>query len=410
METQSHTPERTDDRTRVLQVVDKFSIDGESIHGIARLMSWWVNVLDRERFEMNILGLKAPSKAGRYIERQGGQVFYSDYGRLNPASILDIAKVVRQTRADLLHLHGYKACTLGRVVGALLGMPVVLHEHAVFPTVPPYQKLADWLLAPLNDRVVVNCEAVAEFCVERRSVDPENIEVIFNGVPLDEFRDVPDSAAQEAADELGIDSGAPVVGTVARLEEQKGITHLLNAVPAIKAKVPEMKILIVGDGTLRGELEDEARQLGVADDVIFTGERRDVARLYKLMDVKVISSVYEGTTLTVFEAMATGTPVVATTVDGVEEVIEDGRTGVLVPPKEPAPIADAVTDLLGNPDRAQRLSERAEEAVKEYDVRTSMRRIENLYETLLSERQEYDSAMEGVVEPKSDNQRRSGKR
>ena len=384
MEAQTHTSEGPNDRIRVLQVVDKFSIDGESIHGIARLMSWWTNAIDRDRFDMNILGLKAPSNAGRYIERQGGRVFYSDYGRLNPASLLDIARVARQTQTDLLHLHGYKACTLGRIVGALLGMPVVLHEHAVFPTMPPYQKLADWLLAPLNDRVVVNCEAVAEFCVERRSMDPENIEIIFNGVPLDEFREVSDSAAAEAAEELGIGADTPVVGTVARLEEQKGITHFLNAVPAVKEECPDVKVLIVGDGTLRGALEEEARQLGIADNVIFTGERRDVPRLYKLMDVKVISSIYEGTTLTVFEAMATGTPVVATTVDGVEEVIEDGATGMLVPPKDAASIAEVVTDLLTNPDRAQRLSERAEQAVKQYDVRTSMRRIENLYETVLS--------------------------
>jgi glycosyltransferase involved in cell wall biosynthesis len=385
MEAQTHTSEGPNDRIRVLQVVDKFSIDGESIHGIARLMSWWTNAIDRDHFDMNILGLKAPSNAGRYIERQGGRVFYSDYGRLNPASLLDIARVARQTQTDLLHLHGYKACTLGRIVGALLGMPVVLHEHAVFPTMPPYQKLADWLLAPLNDRVVVNCEAVAEFCVERRSMDPENIEIIFNGVPLDEFREVSDSAAAEAAEELGIGADTPVVGTVARLEEQKGITHFLNAVPAVKEECPDVKVLIVGDGTLRGALEEEARQLGIADNVIFTGERRDVPRLYKLMDVKVISSIYEGTTLTVFEAMAIGTPVVATTVDGVEEVIEDGATGMLVPPKDAASIAEVVTDLLTNPDRARLLSERAEQAVKQYDVRTSMRRIENLYETVLSE-------------------------
>ena len=385
MEAQTHTSEGPNDRIRVLQVVDKFSIDGESIHGIARLMSWWTNAIDRDRFDMNILGLKAPSNAGRYIERQGGRVFYSDYGRLNPASLLDIARVARQTQTDLLHLHGYKACTLGRIVGALLGMPVVLHEHAVFPTMPPYQKLADWLLAPLNDRVVVNCEAVAEFCVERRSMDPENIEIIFNGVPLDEFREVSDSAAAEAAEELGIGADTPVVGTVARLEEQKGITHFLNAVPAVKEECPDVKVLIVGDGTLRGALEEEARQLGIADNVIFTGERRDVPRLYKLMDVKVISSIYEGTTLTVFEAMAIGTPVVATTVDGVEEVIEDGATGMLVPPKDAASIAEVVTDLLTNPDRARLLSERAEQAVKQYDVRTSMRRIENLYEMVLSE-------------------------
>jgi glycosyltransferase involved in cell wall biosynthesis len=382
--------EQTDNREkiRVLQVLDKFSIDGQSIHGVARLMSWWINAIDRKHFELSILGLKAPSEAGRYLEKEGGQVLYSDRGKLNPVTILDIVRTVRRTGADILHLHGYKACTFGRIAGMLLGIPVVLHEHAVFPSIPAYQKLADWLLAPLGDRTVVNCEAVAEFCVEHRSIRTEEIEVIFNGIPLDDFRNVSEESARQAAGELGIDPGKPIVGTVARLEEQKGVTYLLGAVPAIKAEVPEAKFLIVGDGTLRSDLEEEARQLGVAKDVVFTGERRDVPRLYELMDVKVISSTYEGTTLTVFEAMAAGTPVVATTVDGVEEVVEDGSTGLLASPKDSAAIAVAVTDLLVNPDRAQCLSERAKEAVKEYDVRTSMRRIENLYKTLLTERQE----------------------
>jgi len=382
--------ERTDDREkiRVLQVLDKFSIDGQSIHGVARLMSWWINAIDRKRFELSILGLTAPSEAGRYLEKEGGQVFYSDRGKLNPITILDIVTTVRRTGADVLHLHGYKACTFGRIAGILLGVPVVLHEHAVFPSMPTYQKVADWLLAPLSDRTVVNCEAVAEFCVEHRSIRAEGIEIIFNGIPLDDFRNVSEESARQAAAELGIDPRKPIVGTVARLDEQKGVTYLLGAVPTIKAEVPEAKFLIVGDGTLRNDLEEEARQLGVAEDVVFTGERRDVPRLYELMDVKVISSIYEGTTLTVFEAMATGTPVVATTVDGVEEVVEDGTTGLLVPPKNPAAIAEAVISLLDAPERAQRFSERAKEAVKQYDVRTSMRRIENLYETLLSERRE----------------------
>jgi glycosyltransferase involved in cell wall biosynthesis len=263
-------------------------------------------------------------------------------------------------------------------------VPVVLHEHAVLPTVPFYQKIADRLLAPLNDKTIAVSEAVAEFCVEHRSMSPENMEVVLNGVPLDDFRNVSDDSVRQAAEALGIDTSAPTVGTVARLNGQKGITYLLNAIPAIKAEIPLVKVLIVGGGALRGELEEEARQLGVSDDVIFTGERRDVPRLYKLMDVKVISSIYEGLPLTLLEAMAAGTPVVATTVDGVKEVIENESTGKLVPPREPSSIADAVMTLLNNPDKAQSLSENAEHAVKKHGVRAAMRRIENLYRSLLS--------------------------
>lgn len=371
------------ERVSVLHITDKFSIDGRSIHGVARLLSWWVRVMDRERYEMSVMGLAGRSPAGRYVEEQGPRVFYSDRGKMNPMTILDIVRAARETGAGILHLHGYRASTFGRIAGLLLGVPVIVHEHAVLPDVPSYQKLADRALAPLDRRVLVNCRAVADFCVEHRGMRPGEIEVVFNGIPLDEFRDVPVNEARKAAEELALDWDAPVVGTVARLDEQKGVTHLLQAVPGIRAEVPDVQVLIVGDGTLRGQLEHEAAELGVDDATLFAGERRDVPRLYELMDVKVISSIYEGTTLTVFEAMAAGTPVVATSVDGVAEVIEDGKSGVLVEPEDPRAIAEAVVRLLQDPDSSRQIVAQAEDRVLEYDVRTSVDRIEEIYGEVL---------------------------
>lgn len=368
------------DTIRVLHVLDKFSIDGETLHGVARLMSWWVNAIDREHFELKILGLRAPNEASRYVEEQGGQVFYSNRGKLNPASILDIVNVARRTDTDILHLHGYKSCTLGRIAGAFLGTPVILHEHGAFPSVPLHQKVADWLLAPLGDKTIVVSDAVAEFCIEHRSMNPEKVEVIFNGIPLDEFRNVAEQAAHEAADELGLDPDTPIIGTVARLDEEKGVSYFLDAVLKIRSQVPEAKFLIVGDGKLRGELEEKAERLGIADNVIFAGERRDVARLYKLMDVKVISSIHEGGPLTLFEAMVAGTPVVATPVGMVEELIEDGKSGMLVSPRQSKEIAHAVVALLQKSEYRQNIAEEAQKRVQKYDMRNSMRKIEKIYQ------------------------------
>jgi len=367
------------EKIRVLHVLDKFSIDGESLHGVARLMSWWVNAIDRERFELNILGLRAPNKASQYVEEQGGRVFYSGRGKLNPASILDIVNVARRTDTDVLHLHGYKSCTLGRIAGAILDIPVILHEHGAFPSVPFHQRIADWLLSPLGDKTIVVSEAVGKFCVEHRSMSPEKVTVIPNGIPLGNFRNVSDKEVGQAADELGLDSESSVVGTVTRLDEEKGVSYFLDAVPKIRSKVPEAKFLIVGDGKLRGELEEKAERLGAAEDVTFTGERRDVPRLYKLMDVKVISSIYEGGPLTLFEAMAAGTSVVATPVGMVEELIEDGKSGMLVSTRQPEEIAHAVVALLQNSEYRQNIAEEAQKRVQKYDMQNSMRKIEEIY-------------------------------
>lgn len=371
------------DKIRVLHVLDKFSIDGQTLHGVARLMSWWVNAIDREHFELHILGLRAPNKASHYVEKQGGQVFFSNRGRLNPLSLLDILRTAQRTEADILHLHGYKACTLGRIAGVLLDIPVILHEHGVFSGVPFHQKVADWLLAPHGEKMIAVSEAVAKFCVDRRSIAPEKIEVISNSIPLDDFRNVPRQATKEAAEELGVDPNVPIIGTVGRLDEVKGVKYLLDAIPAIQEEIPEVKILIVGDGTLRGELEEKAERLGVAEDVVFTGERRDVPRLYRLMDVKVISSIREGGPLTLLEAMAAGTSVVTTPVGVVEEVIENGENGLLVQPQAPEEIAESVVFLLENAERRQEISDRAQGRVREYDLQTTMRRMEEIYREVL---------------------------
>jgi glycosyltransferase involved in cell wall biosynthesis len=346
-------------------------------------MSWWVSAIDREHFELNILGLRAPSKASRYVEKQGGQVFYSNRGRLNPTSLLDVLRTSRRTDADILHLHGYKACTLGRIAGVLLGIPVILHEHGVFSSVPLHQRVADWLLAPFGEKMIAVSEAVAEFCVERRSIDPEQIEVISNSIPLENFRNVSGQATKEAAEELGVDLAAPIIGTVGRLDEIKGVQYLLDAIPKIQAEIPDVQVLIVGDGTLRAELEEKAERLGVASNVVFTGERRDVPRLYELMDVKIISSIREGGPLTLFEAMAAGTSVVTTPVGVVEEVIENGKNGLLVRPRAPKEISETVVCLLENDERRREIARKAQERVRDCDVRATMRRIEEIYREVL---------------------------
>lgn len=370
-------------KINVLQIVDKFSIDGNSIHGVARLLSWWIPAINSDQFELNILCLTGSNEAGHYLEKFGAKIFYSDHNKFNPVTIRDIIQTARRTDANILHVHGYKASNYGRIAGQVLRKPVILHEHVVLPKIPLYQKIADKTLAKYTEKTIVNCEAVKEFCIDKRHINSAEIDTVFNGIPLDSFRSAKDNDVMQIAAELGVDTGSPIIGTIARLDEQKGITYLLKAIPLVKKSIPDVQVLIVGDGTLRKSLEDEARQLGVFDDVIFTGERRDVQKLYKLMDVKIISSIYEGTTLTVFEAMASGTAIVATTVDGVAEVLENNFTGILVQPCQPKQIADAVVSLLKDSKKRIYLSENAKEVVKEYDINTSIKKIENIYKSIM---------------------------
>ena len=175
--------------------------------------------------------------------------------------------------------------------------------------------------------------------------------VIELGIDLDRF----------AAGKPVLPTDEPLVGNVARLAEQKGQRFLVEAA----ARVPEARFAIVGDGELRGDLERRTHELGVADRVLFTGARDDVPDLLASFDVFAHPSLFEGLCLAVIEAQAAGVPVVATPVGGIRETVIDGETGLLVPPRDPDRLAQAIRRLLGDPGLARRLAEEARRRVRE---------------------------------------------
>jgi glycosyltransferase involved in cell wall biosynthesis len=208
-----------------------------------------------------------------------------------------------------------------------------------------------------------------------------------NGIDTDRFRMGPPGADARAA--VGLDPRRPVVGTIGRLEDRKGHEQLLAALQALsrRANGQRPQGLIVGDGPLRDKLAAQARALGVADDVRFTGTVTDVRPLLEAMDVFVLPSWAEGMSNALMEAMAAARPVVATAVGGNTEVVADGSTGVLVPPGDPAALASAVGGLLHEPDRASRLAATARTFVTDrFGARARVAELERLYEERLRAR------------------------
>ena len=200
------------------------------------------------------------------------------------------------------------------------------------------------------DRVVCVSNAVRRVVVEREGVPLERTRVLPNGVRLPGNGGSP-VAEREVLAEFDIMSEHLVVGMVANLNRAvKGVRHLLDAVPRVRDEFPHVRFLIVGDGLDRRNLEAQARALGVTPWVVFTGFRPDVARLYRAMDVSVLTSLSEGLSITVLESMSHGLPVVATSVGGNPEVVRHEETGLLVPPEDPSAVAQALVRILGDPE------------------------------------------------------------
>jgi glycosyltransferase involved in cell wall biosynthesis len=369
----------------VLHICDKFGVAGSSTHGVSRLFSWWIPRYD-PRFEVGLCGLKSPEPGSQALEAQGIPVTHFGRGPFDPRLLSDIVRHARRRRARILHVHGYAASDFGRLAAKLTGAVLILHEHFADPRIPPHQAMADLALARLTDAAIAVSASTAEFLRGPRHVPASRVRIIYNGAPLDEFgRDRPAERERLRA-ELRLPSDAKVVGTIGRLNAQKGHRHLLDAAERVIAQDPAVRFLIVGDGDLMDGLREQAARRGIRDKVVFTGHREDVPTILQAIDILCISSLYEGTPRVLFEGMAAGRPVISTSVDGCREVLEEGVTGLMVSPGDAASLADRLLRVVRNADLSESLGRRAREVSTRYDIAQSVREMEALYDELLGAR------------------------
>jgi L-malate glycosyltransferase len=227
----------------------------------------------------------------------------------------------------------------------------------------------------LPDRVICVCDAVRRVVLDREGLDEERVVVIRNGV---EPAAGEGSRKGAARDELGLGEDDLVVGMVANYNRPvKGVSFFLDAIPAIVSEVPSSRFLFLGGGANEGPaLRDKARALGIERMVIFTGHRKDVHRFYEMMDISVLTSLSEGLSMTLLESMSHGLPVVATNVGGNPELVIDGRTGYLVPPRDDHSLADRIVRLLRDPGLRNRMGDEGRRRVERHFL---MRDVANRY-------------------------------
>ena len=267
-----------------------------------------------------------------------------------------LSAFIERVRPDIVNAHLFRSTAVAAPLGRWHGARVVETYHGR----EGWRRgllgghfLADRLVSRFVDRVIAVSEAARAFLISGKGYDARKIVVVPNGRDLSVFR--PGAGGDAVRKELGIDRATPLVGVVGRLEEQKGHVYMLDAWPSVLSEFPDARLLLLGDGSLRGALERRVKDLGVAPSVLFAGFRADVPRVLDALDVLALPSLYEGMPLTVIEASAMAKPVVATAVDGTPEVIREGRTGRLVPPRVPAALSRALRAVLRDPAAAQEM-------------------------------------------------------
>ena len=353
------------------------------MHGVKRLFAWMIPRFDKSRFSVSLISLRRKDLSADTLEEFGIDVTYMARHKFDPATFPALLKVLREKRADIVHLHGYGATTFGRLCAWRMGIPAILHEHANHGDTPWFQKVADRILAPHTDLAIAVSESTGEFTTRARLMPAERTKVVYLGAPLDEFAR-PRSADEiaQARRELGIAAGTVAIGTITRLMPSKGNQYLVEAAPAILARHPDVRIFIVGEGELQQVLEAQARALNLGDRLVFSGFKRDVAAVLSAFDLVIFPSLWEGTPLTVFETLAMGKPIVATDADGLLDVLSDRKDALIVPKANARALADAVGELLDNKDLAESLGRDATETGRRYDIAAFVRKMERLYDLL----------------------------
>jgi glycosyltransferase involved in cell wall biosynthesis len=307
--------------------------------------------------------------------------------RLDPRPWRSVLQRLRGGRVDVLHSHKFGSNAWAAALSTLAPQPVfVAHEHTWSYSGDRLRVFLDRrLIAPRADAFVAVSRDDQRKMIEVESIAPEKTRFIPNGIDLEPAHQ---GAGRGIRQEFGVSPEQPLIGTVATLRSQKALDVLIEAATMLRRAFPDLVVLIVG-GTDAREPEEAARlkrltkEIGADRTVRFLGVRYDIQEVLGALNVAVISSDYEGSPLSVMEYMEAGLPVVATRVGGVPDIVVDGETGLLVPPRDPAAIAQAITQLLEQPELAKAMGGAGQTRRRtEFDLGATVRRVEELYEEL----------------------------
>ncbi len=359
-----------------------------------------VRLANRARFDVDLIsGSVMPDEDAieDAVLAAGMEIIHVPTLMRPPAPLGDLRALRRLTalfRAkhyDIVHTHTSKAGFLGRIAARRAGVPIVIHT--------PHGNIFEGYFPPLLTRLFTAMERYAARRTDRiitltpGGIDEhlaqgigrrEQYEVVFSGIDF-----APYTAAIEQRNStrhsLGIGPNDILIGGVGRLEPVKGFTHFVSAAHTVAGALPQAQFVLAGDGSLREELHEEARALGKRFRLL--GWSTEVAALMAAMDVCVVPSINEGMGRVVLEAGAAATPVVATHVGGIPDIVRDGVTGILIPPRDPGALANAVIALVRDASRRCAMGKAARaHVVPHYSIEQMVAQIEAIYEALIEEK------------------------
>lgn len=373
--------------TRIFYVIDSFDIGGAQ-----RQLLELVRRLDKNRFEVAVCPLWPLMALEADYQETGWPIIRTHKkAHLDISVIWRLAQEMKAFRPHIVHTMLFTGNLWGRLSAVLARPQVVIStQMSVMPKAKrqPYAALVNRVLAGVTDVITFDSMRGQRECGLARIMKRPFLKVIHNGADLQLFEASRFQAGiPELRKSLGIDDNCSILGNIARMTEQKGQEVLLQAVNLLIRKGQNLKVVLVGGGPKRRELENLADTLGIRDHVFFLGPRHDLPELLSLFDIFVLSSHWESLPVIVLEAMAMERPVVATNVAGVSEMVVHGETGLLVEANDPQALAENIMKLINHPNLAKQMGKAGRKRVeRKFNVERMVAETTALYDDLLRQK------------------------
>jgi glycosyltransferase involved in cell wall biosynthesis len=366
-----------------------YLITDSGVGGTEKMLADLIMNLDRSRFSPELIVLKPPASTAKMLSEKGVPVksiglprwLSLGYGLKIPGALFRLHRMLAKSRPDILHCYLFQANLLGRIAARCTGIPVNISSLRVEEKERDSHILFERLSRSLVTGYTAVCNEVRNFGIQKLGIAPEKIITIPNGINPELYAE---GNRHKVREELGIETEIPTIGTIGRIHRQKGMDIFIRAAGAIRVKIPNLRVIVVGEGPEEGKLRSLVRELGLSDSVIFTGLRQDIPDLLAGMDLFVLASRWEGMPNVILEAMAAGRAVVASDTGGARELVQQGETGILVPVEDVEALSSAIMNLLVKSSGLHEMGEKARDRVRaHYSLTRMVERTQELYERLM---------------------------
>ena len=333
----------------------------------------------KTRYNLFVGFLKERGKMADELEREQIPVYYLG----NPGRLY---RFLRKENIHLLHTHLYRANILGRPIGRAAKVPIILSSQQ---SIDGWKRFYHFWLDGWTSRfaryIIANSQAARKVLINRERISKRKIRVIYSTIEASTLSFQANRA--KVKKNIGLKDNTIIIGCIARLHPEKGVQYIPAIGQKLKRRIPHRKLLIIGDGPLRKRLENQIADLGLSENILFLGWREDVGDLLSIMDVFFLPSQEESFPRAVLEALTMGRPVVATDVGGVGEIIQDRIHGLLVPPRNPDALAQAILRMLENRKEAREMASRGRRRVEtHFPLNRMLKKTEGLYRDLIQKR------------------------